>query len=320
MSSMVQKPVLTGHTRDGRLVEVFDLVPAYTYPASREWNRLFDESQTIYDKSFKEHERESRRTVRYEYVHHAAKDRNSGTHDEYGPSTFFYQVPVIDGHAVGMYSVDLQQAETFLQAYGNYLCIDEKHRQQGIAHILVEAMMASCNERSVREGKPFRYSFGEVEKPELDGSDDVKDRIRPDFHHNVMGRGAAAIVKSDGKVSLLPHAWPGIYDGNRFPDPEPSLLAIAPVEGGRIRKITAQPGMVSPDGYLSGDREMLTALSPEDVLEMMDALYDDYRTSDSYDPGQVDMLKEGSRGVLDRVPEVHLVPMADTKYLPYSSF
>ncbi|MBI2173258.1 MAG: hypothetical protein HYT73_03575 [Candidatus Aenigmarchaeota archaeon] len=295
------KPVLTGRTKDGLPVEVVDLVPLHGSDPET-FGRLFRQGQRIYHSSFPPEEKESTDVIR-KYIATADMDMRDGTDVNFGPGTFSYLVPMIDGKAEGMLSYCLVLCDGFSEILVGYAAVSKKHRNKGVATVMANAAVRNANRQSMKRlNTSLKYRVAEIEQPTTSYDDMMRDTTRPIYHQKTTGLGAAAIIdKKTGEMIPVPYAQPGIKErADVTPEPVPLVLGVAHAEKGRVKKIKAQPEtVISPSGEVRNGIQECAVLDSGEFYKIADGVLNDYRSAvedGTYDAQQID----GIQRILER--------------------
>lgn len=301
--------ITTGQTKDGKEVSVVDLVDLFRENDPR-FEELFEQTHEIYEYSFPPEEKEDEETLR-EYIAQENLDLDEGIYSNV--------IALMDNKGVGLLYSDIAAYENKgIINFTGYVATHKDHRHKGIGTILAK----SLEKRMANFGKQTSISplvsFLEVDQPNYDISDKMRNIIRPAYHHKASGVGAAVIINDNNSAEIVPYAQPGIGHGEAE---VPMLAAIVPMVNGSFEKIAAEPGsVISKNGKLKIDKENFYSINSSDTFDILDSVLNFYAEEEEvYDPKQVKAISERIEKSLEKTKQVHLIPILDTKHLRYAN-
>ncbi|GEM_PF-5651291 len=297
-----------GKTKDGVKVDVIDLTPLYL-SNKKLFNKLFSESQKIYNYSFPKWECETASRVKWWYFDKPIKDNSL--------ERSFYLTSIINGDSKGMACLFLKVIDDFSVVFFDYIAIDKNYYNKGIGSLLLEAFFKNPYLRSIERKKPLKYLILEVKKPETNYRDKNRDLVRPVFYHKILGASAAVIIDKTNNVHLIPFCSPSIKKNRRIQPPVPFLFLLTEIDKGNLEKITIEPGTaINQSGKLICDKKKLKRLDKIKGLKIILTFIDSYKDGNSgYSDLQIENIKRRIIKSLDESEYIYFIPVHDTRYL-----
>jgi len=293
-------------------IKIVDLVEVCRQDRHK-FERLFKQAQKIYHASFRSEEKESTACIR-RFIWDAARDSGDGS-----GYRFCYLIPLLGKRVGGMFMFEMIPLPgKSLMAFLGYIAVDRSLRGMGIAKRLIQEFRRFF----LAQAKQYKLKplggFGEVEKPDLSVADDLRNKIRPGFHHNVCNFGVMTVLTAGNRFKILPYFQPGISrNRGAIEPPVPFLPCIMRVFGKTFRKLPVGAGkVVDHAGQLKLPIKSLPVMNSAVALQMIHGVYNSYREGAEYSKNQIDKLEDNIRRNLEGYRKVYIVPIPDTAYIP----
>lgn len=283
-------------------------------------NKIFLQAQRFYMGCFPEEEREDTRTVRG-YIDDRLEAAKNNTESE---GIFKYLVTNKDGRPRGMISFDLLPYETEdgkkgVVAFEGYIAVQPSYRNQGIGRALTQGMTGAVG-RYVKDQKlEDAVSFLEVEKPQTDASDDMRDKIRPNFHRKHSKAMAMVTIDDQGYAKVVAYAQPGMKEKGKTGAVVPMLPVAGQIKDGKLQNTyTDNAQIIGEDAKIRVAKDSLNSMSAEQAYAVIKTVLEGYADDpETYSPRQVNNIMKTVRKSLAGQDKVYLVPIADTKPLDF---
>ncbi len=206
----------------------------------------------------------------------------------------FFTIKTPFNKVIGAYSGIMMQTSSFEFFFGHYIVIERSMRNKGYGKAAVIKQISDLRKEARENGKKLKYIIGEVEQPGIAGEDEMRNKIRPNFHTKYSGV----------KATLIDYVMPNL--GDKDGEDVKLLLCVNPLTGEHKKTVNLRD-IVSIVYQMYLDYELEGA-----------ELADYFRRSFANTLKGVERLRledfENINNLLERIPdvEIKLVDIMDT--------